>query len=381
MARLDAAEGRDPDPPRALYADRARYHSALGDATSATSDRARAEAIEPSSGRDFYMIGTARLAEGRLDRAEEALDRAVRADSQRFWSWFALGLCHFEQGRFPAASGDFAVCTVLAPKFAWPWMNRGLALARDGRLVEARESYTKALQVDPDFADALVNRGLAHLELGDPAAIADFDRAVALGRREPNVRSALAEALARHGRLPEALRVFGSLIEADPDAPTFRAVRGMALLKTDVAAAEADFRHVLARDPDQPLALLGLARVHHRRDDYQAALEAVEASLKGDPSRLDAVELRAWLRGRLGLASAVADVDRLASYPTRDRLFNAACSLALLDRSQPDLGLRTRAIELLRRAIELGYSLDRVRADDDLEALRSSAEYQILVDD
>ncbi|WP_435019865.1 protein kinase domain-containing protein [Tundrisphaera sp. TA3] len=379
IARLDAAERRDPSPPRALFADRARYHASLGNAGLADRDRRRRDQILPASGRDFYMIGTAWLAEGRLDRAEEALDRAVRADSRRFWSWFSLGLCHYEQRRFPAAAGDFAVCTVLAPKFAWPWMNRGLALAHDGRLVEAREAYGQALKVDPDFAEALVNRGLAHLELGDPAAIDDFKRAMELGRREASVRSALGEALARHGRHEEAQSLFAKLIEENPDAPSFRAVRGMALLKTDLQGAEADFAHVLRHHPGHPLAQLGMARFHHRKEDYRAALDAVEAALRADPSRIDAVELRAWLRGRLGIPSAVDDVDRLVARPTRDRLYNAACSLALLAQAQPGPALTDRAIELLRRAIDLDFPLEKIRNDPDLEILRTTQAYRALI--
>ena len=90
------------------------------------------------------------------------------------------------------------------------------------------------------------------------------------------------------------------------------------------------------------------------------------------------MELRAWLRGRLGIPSAVADVDRVVAHPTRDRLFNAACSLALLAGEHPSKDLEDRVILLLRRAVELGYPPDRLRADDDLAGLRDLPAFRAL---
>ena len=105
------------------------------------------------------------------------LRRAVGLDARRFWAWFALGLCHYDQARYAEAAADFGVCAALAPEFAWPHQNRGLALARACRLSEARAAYDQALALSPDFVEARVNRALTCLELNDPAqAAADLER-------------------------------------------------------------------------------------------------------------------------------------------------------------------------------------------------------------
>src|SRR6185437_16506254 len=106
------------------------------------------------------------------------------------------------------------------------------------------------------------------------------------------------EAMARAGRRNEAFLLLGDLIKSDPDAPLPRIVRGMLLLSTDPKAAEADFRHVLAVDPRHPGANLGLARLL-RLTDPRASLTFADLAVSGDPNRLEALELRAWLRGRL----------------------------------------------------------------------------------
>ncbi|HEY2157914.1 MAG TPA: serine/threonine-protein kinase, partial [Isosphaeraceae bacterium] len=152
VAWLDRAEALDPSPSPALFAERARYHHALGQAGQARRDRARAEAAPAVTYRDEYLLGTAELADGHPDRAERRLRRAVTLDPKRFWAWFALGLCHFDQGRYADAVGDFNVCTVLMPEFAWPFANRGLSLARAGRLPEAIDSFDRALSLSPTFA-------------------------------------------------------------------------------------------------------------------------------------------------------------------------------------------------------------------------------------
>ena len=379
IARLDLAERLDPAPTHALFADRSRYHAALGRADLARVDRARRDATPPATSRDFYLIGTADLAQGRPDRAEPALIKAVGLDPRRFWSWFALGLCHYDQGRFAEAAGDFAVCTVLAPRFSWPWLNRGLALAKAGRLVEARGAYDRAVEADPRSPEARVNRGLTCLELGDaPAAVADLERAVALGRREAPVRATLAEAIARSGRPDDALRMLDELVAAEPASPLLRIARGTIRAKLDPRGAEDDFRRVLADSPGHPGAHLGLARLLHHSDP-RAALTAADRAVQGDPDRLDARELRALIRGKLGDPLAVADVDRLIRAPTPHRLFNAACALALLGESRPDPILAARVLDLLRRALESGFPAARIGEDPDLKSLRPLPAFRELL--
>ncbi len=375
IARLNQAERLDPKPSQSLYADRARYHAALGQATEAARDRARRDQTEASTGRDFYLLGTALLVEGQVDRAESALLKAIGLDPRRFWGWFSLGLCHYEQGRFAESAGDFAVCAVLAPKFTWPWMNRGLALARAGRLIEAREAYHRAVEADPKNTMARVDRALTALELGDaPSAVADLEKAFADGAKDPATRAALAEALARAGRRDEALALLNDLIQADPDATIPRVVRGMIVRSTDPKLAEDDFRHVLSLNPRDPGANLGLARLK-MANNPDAALDHVDNALAVDPHRTEALELRAWLRGKLGDPLAVNDVERLILTPTPHRLYNAACSLALLAEKKPDPALTTRAVELLGRALESGFPVAKVRGDPDLRSLHDNPQF------
>ncbi len=377
VAWLDRAESIDPSPSPALFAERARYHHALGRADLARSDRERAESTPSATCRDEYLLGTADLADGRPDQAERRLRRAVALDAKRFWPWFALGLCHFDQGRYADAVGDFNVCTVLMPEFAWPFANRGLALARAGRLPEAIDSFDRAVALSPTFAEALASRGLVLLEAGEAArAERDLARAIELGRRDVSVRAGRAEALAKLGRPAEAMAVYDALIAGRPFDARLLSARGMARLATDPKGAEADFLAALANDRGSAPAHYGLARVRFRSDPM-AALDHVDRALVADPAHLDALQLRALVRAHLGRLDALDDVDRLLQTPTPHRLYNAACALSVLSRSDPTQ--QARALDLLRRALESGFPAEPARDDPDLDALRPRADFRALV--
>jgi tetratricopeptide (TPR) repeat protein len=374
VAWLNRAELFDPHPSSALYDDRAHYRAALGLANEAARDRALRAQTPPRTSRDFYLIGTSALAYRHTEEAESALVHAVALDPRRFWAWFSLGLCHADEGRFLEAAGDFSACTALVPSFAWPHLNRGLALARAGRLTDARSAYDQALKANPHFVEALVNRGLTCLELNDPAqAERDFQQALTLGRRDPALRAALAEAKARLGRRSEALRDLNDLIATHPDNPALLVARGFFFVADPAeaarTAAEADFRHTLRLDPNAARAHLGLAYLL-RRSDSSAALAEADAALAAEPDLADALEVRALLRARLGDSSARLDVDRLLLSPTPHRLYNAACALAILSKTDADPKLIDRAEDLLQRAIAAGTPAKQAASDPDLEPLR-----------
>jgi serine/threonine protein kinase/Tfp pilus assembly protein PilF len=379
VAMLDEAERYDPDPPAALYELRGQYLSQLGDRARATRDRAAAARKPPRTPRDHELLGSAALARGDLDAAEGHLSHAVTRDPRRFWVWFALGICHSDQGRFGDAAHDFSVCTTLAPRFAWPHQNRGLALARAGRLLEARAAFDRAIELDPSFLEARMNRALTALELDDPAAaLVDLDALLGLERGGPEVLTTRAEALARLGRAAEAARAYDEAIRERPDAALPLVSRGFARVFDDPRAADLDFQRALVIEPQHARAWLGRAYVV-RRDDPRTALVHAERALAADPGLGDALQLRALLRARLGDPGAASDVERLLQVPTPRRLYNAACALALLARRDDDPQLIADALDLLRRALRSGLSPRYLSDDPDLDALRGQPGFAELL--
>jgi eukaryotic-like serine/threonine-protein kinase len=379
IARLDRAEQIDPQPPSALYAERARYHAALGRVRLADQDRDRASRTTRSTCHDLTLLGTTLLADGDRPGAEEALKQALRLDVTSFWAWFMLGHCHYAQGRFLEAAGDFAACAARGPTFAWTHFNRGLSLARAGRPLDARYAYNLALKLDPAFAEARVDRALVELELNQlDDARDDLTCAIELGRNDLVVLAALGETWARMGRRSEAEQYFARLLTRSPANLMVRVARGIARVRTDADGARDDFIWALEREPRHPQANYGMALLV-RRTDPRRALEYLDRALETDPNLIDAVQLRALVRARLGDPAALDDVQRLVESPTAHRLYNAACAVAVFSENNPDRRLLTHALELLARALKAGFPTAGVAADPDLKSLRGLPQFAKLL--
>jgi serine/threonine protein kinase/Tfp pilus assembly protein PilF len=379
IARLDRAESLDDRVPAALFDERARYHDALGEPARADRDRLQAARAVRSTRHDWTLLGTTLMAAGDAAAAEDALRRAIRLDVTSFWTWFILGHCHYRQGRFLEAAGDFAACCAREPVFPWAHFNRGLALARAGRLLDARDAYDRALQLDAQFVEAMVDRALVELELDRlDEALRDLTRAIELGRKDVGILATRGEVLSRLGRRAEAERDFAELLARHPDDPVVRVARGMTRVHSDPTGARRDFEHVLERDPRNASARYGMALLI-RREDPRTALMHLDAAIDADPQRIDAVQLRALVRARLGDRAALDDVDRLVANPSPGRLYNAGCAVALYVEKAGDGKQLTHALELLARAVATGFPTTGLATDPDLRVLRALPEFDQLV--
>jgi tetratricopeptide (TPR) repeat protein len=377
--RLGEAEAIDPgDAPSALYEERARYHAALGMSSLAAADRARAAARKPATSHELTLEGTSLLAAGDLASAEASLRRALQRDLTSFWTWYVLGHCHFLQRRYLEAAGDFAVCAGRDPAFAWVHFNRGLALAKAGRLLDARDSYDRAIEIENDFREARVNRALVELELNQlECARDDLVHAIKLGQSDLIVLAALGEAWARLGRRDESERYFRSLFDRDRNNLVVRVARGMTRIASDPSGAEEDFRQALKLDARNAHAHYGMALLV-RKATPKTALDHLDRALDSDPNLIDAVQLRALVRARLGERGALDDVDRLVEAATANRLYNAACAVSLLSASTSDARLISHAIDLLSQSIKAGFPAQEAATDPDLNPLRASPRFTEL---
>ena len=81
-----------------------------------------------------------------------------------------------------------------------------------------------------------------------------------------------------------------------------------------------------------------------RGTDLRGALAHLDRALESNPNLIDAVQLRALVRARLGERAALDDVDRLVESATPHRLYNAACAVAILSETAGTRGCsRTRS--------------------------------------
>jgi tetratricopeptide (TPR) repeat protein len=196
--------------------------------------------------------------------------------------------------RFPSAcarlallqgNGTLALQTALAatarfPQAAEAWLALGEAARLAGLAREAREAFARAA--------ALGEAGRAGLGLGRIAAArSDIDQArghFAAARGQPELAGELGQLETAAGRWTAAQAHFDAALAADPQ--DYVALAGLAQLRLrqgeDAAALDALLRASLL-EPRYARAYLDRAVAHHRRGESAAALEFLRQASERDP--------------------------------------------------------------------------------------------------
>src|SRR5262245_6574687 len=110
----------------------------------------------------------------------------------------------------------------------------------------------------------------------------------------------LAEAYRKEGMFADALELLEIGLSQHPHYVPAHIVKGRCLMDTrDDARAESAFRAVLEIDPENAIALQGLADLAERGGRYHQALEWLDRLLEFDRSNEEAQAQRHSLRSRL----------------------------------------------------------------------------------
>jgi tetratricopeptide (TPR) repeat protein len=117
----------------------------------------------------------------------------------------------------------------------------------------------------------------------------------------------LATILAGYGELDQALPLLRRATELAPDHIASRLKLGDVLLKTnDVPGAEAAYQAALNREPENPYALLGLARCDLQSERWTSARTRLQKAVTAAPNFSAAQHLLATVQERLGNPTAAA---------------------------------------------------------------------------
>ncbi len=198
-----------------------------------------------------------------------------------------------------------------APRSADAWGRLGMVLAAHNYFPDAAVCLAEAERLDPVVIRWPYLRGVA-LTAGDPeAAVGPLRRAVALcdaGDDAPRLR--LAEVLMGTGQTQEAEGLFAGVLAHDPDNPRARLGLGqLACGREDWPAAAAHLEHAAGSPLTRHRAHTLLAEVHWRRGDRPAAErerrlaeDSPDDPEPPDPYLEDLEALRVGLHARLLLA-------------------------------------------------------------------------------
>jgi tetratricopeptide (TPR) repeat protein len=238
-------------------------------------------------------------------------------------------------------------------------------LARLGR-ARPPPAYLAPMLSQPENwgpAVAALARG-AHDRGGAAAAVKVVREADRMDLADPANAAALevlVESLAETGESAEGLAQVEASLRAQPEAAVFHALRGRALSLGGAPESEIRpaYERALELDPDEPRALLGLARLDAAGGNGESAAALYARAIAADPGNRTAVREAAALLVALGRREAAEE--RLETL-LREHPYDVEAAIALAELRLARGAERERTLELARRAVHF-------RGGPDAEAL------------
>ena len=243
----------------------------LGRLDEAAAHFERAAEVDPGSVEPLLDLADLRRRQGRAEEAERILQRVREARADDPVSLHQVAEALRAQGRYADAVATYRAALAIDADFAPAHAGMGIALFQWNRHEEAIAALQRAVTLQPDLPVAgsslHVFLGRAALELGRPEAADHFAQAL---RNDPRDREALDHlAMVRFGeqRYEEALALYRTLLEIDPDNALTHSNLGAALYYLGrLEEALASIERSLALDPDLEIARIGRQQVRRALD-------------------------------------------------------------------------------------------------------------------
>jgi Tfp pilus assembly protein PilF len=248
----------------------------------------------------------------------------------------AAGLLQLHFGRADQAAQQFRAAADADAKNAESWFNLSRAQLQLNQTAAARESLDKAVAAQPDSLPA--QAALAHLEVAagnvdsalrrveslkssmpdNPGVLVLSGDVLTVARRPAEAlkdyRAAYAQRadlgiagkfyrVATMARLPQSTELLDRWLKAHPDDAAARALLAEAALQQgERSRAINEYRAVLERQPNDPVALNNLAWLYHEAGDSRA-LELARRAAKAAPQAPGVLDTLGWILVEQGKVS------------------------------------------------------------------------------
>jgi putative PEP-CTERM system TPR-repeat lipoprotein len=257
------------------YLDDAKRLIASGDLRAARLQLKNAIRSEPQNVEARYRLGDVYLKLGDAVAAEREAKTARDGGYDPDLAVALLARAKFAQRKYQEILDNFLADEGSAERRAEVLIVRGNAQLALNLPQDARESFAEARRLTPQSAEPILAEAklLVSLHQWETAEVL-FDRAIALAPRSPDVLLGKAQLLRRKGDAEGAVRLLDKAIETNPDLVRLRIDRAAALINAnDKQRAEADVAAVLAKEPNDGLAVYLRAMLRAKERDFKAADE------------------------------------------------------------------------------------------------------------
>ncbi|MGP8019382.1 MAG: tetratricopeptide repeat protein, partial [Limisphaerales bacterium] len=250
--------------------------------------------------RDYFKLGAAFLWYGYPEPALPYLEQALVRTPDNPRILLLVGQIHLRAGRLDQAEQALDKALLVNPGFAE-------ALAELGGVSEARDDWPKALKqyeqalaLKPDLLDTLLNAAEAADHLGDTKQSEEFLRqALKVNPDSADAANRLGLLCAIQGRADEARTYFEQAIAKQRDFSGAINNLGVLYLKTGkVSDAIAAFQYGIQVTPDEDILYLNLGRIYAQSGQFDKARGLMQSLLDRKPDSELARKALRELQGR-----------------------------------------------------------------------------------
>lgn len=215
----------------------------------------------------------------------------------------------------PSGRAELATASdqTAAQKRAEIRMQLAIGYFQQGQLTVALDEVKLALAADPEMADGYGVRALIYMAMGQNELAQDnFQRALKLAPRNPEITNNYGTFLCGQGRVADALKQFDAALANttyQSPATANNNAGGCAMKLKDYDTAEKYLVQALKFAPDIPATNANLARIYFERRDYERAgffITRLSKIAKMDGLSADILWLAIRVQHRLGDAGAEA---------------------------------------------------------------------------
>ncbi len=351
----------------------------------------QAIAIDPQFGGAYAAMCQSHLAlyelerdSDRFARAERACHRALTRDSSSSIVHVALGQLYYASGQYDESLREYERAAVVNSKSADAQIGLARALLKLNREAEAEASLQRAIQLDPSYYAGFNAMGNFLFEKGRFAEAAEYFGDFA-ERTEDNA-TAFNNLGAAHyfsGNLSAAAEAWDRSLAIKPTRSAFSNTGTMYFYLGDYAKAADRFARGSNYAPRDHRLWGNLADTYYYTDGmrhvadviYKQAIEFAEERLSVNPSEMDTIAMLGHFYARTGQDDKAREFSEsaLAGAP-EDMYVQYYGALAYAH-----LGDTDKALDRLRRALELDYQKDLLRLDPGLGSLWEDDRFKQLI--
>jgi tetratricopeptide (TPR) repeat protein len=323
----------------------------------------------------YYLWGYAAFEQGQIDEAAEKFTQYVHSNPDDAKGQYRLGLALARLNRHEQAAEHFRKAIHITPDDYMLYGNLALSLNQLGKYDDAVKQFGHLLRLRPDDPDAYANIAVAlALQNKLDQAVHHYKQALRLRPDDPGVHINIGKAFAQQNNLDEALRHWNTALNLTaPQSAVHRSLRNLMaeqLARHDrIPQAIEQFNELLRITPGNYQFHYNLGLLYHRQNKFEKTISHWDRVLKLKPDHLQTLNSLAWI---LATNSQPKYRDpqqavELAQKACKFTDFNDPTHLDTLAAAYAADGKFDKAVETAKKALELAAAQNRKKMAEQIK--------------